>query len=626
MADTPQCPIVAADAAIGTVENVMANMWGLASGAYNIATDALRDLGTINLQPISFNVGFTPDTEWWHVLRPRGPDDPDLVWDPDFSLVPNPPNTDIGGSPAFVVPPTFDEQPPTLLPHDQPGPLTATPPDGPPALDPVVVPDAPVITLPDFPELLTIDLPAVPNITLPSFQGVRPNFNLAAPPNTFGFEPQQYSSALVSQIKSRLQIMINGQPGLPAAAAAQMRDRAYVAVDVQAARAEQEALEDFTSRGWSQPDGMLTHRLLEVRQNNQNQRNSLARDIYLKDVDVAIEDLRFAVAQGIALEGSLMQNFVAFQGQMLDAAKTAMQVAIDVFNAEVALANLELQAYQADAQVFRDLIQAELAKIELYKAQLEGQRLRGELNVQQVTIYSERVRALLSLVEIYKAQVDGAKAKADVNLSRTQAFVAQVSAYSERVKAYETEWEAYGQQLTADLTREKIYETAVEVFSNRVRIWSDTNNNLIEQAKLKISEKDLDVTAYRARLEQVKTVFDAETSRFDSIVRAFAARVEKYRADATVEGIVSDGNSKILQLAIQQESERAQVALKNAEITIAQAEEVAKIVISAREAIGRIGAQLAAGAMSAMHVGANISSSLSQSIGCSTEFKYQLSG
>jgi hypothetical protein len=319
-----------------------------------------------------------------------------------------------------------------------------------------------------------------------------------------------------------------------------------------------------------------------------------------------------------------MTNFVAVQGQMLDAARFAMQITIDVFNAEVALKNLELAAYRVDAEVFRDLIQAELAKIELYRAQLEGQRIRGELNQQQVTIYAERVRALLSLVEIYKAQVDGAKAKAEVNLSRTQAFVAQVSAYSERVKAYETEWEAFGKQLEGDVTQYRRYELATEVFGNRVKIWSDTNTNLIDQNRLKLSEKELDIAAYRARLDKVNTVLQAETQRFDALVRFYGQQIEKYRADAAVESIISEGNGRVFQLALQQETQRTTVALENARLRIAQAEEVAKILISKNDTIARVGAQLAAGAMSAMSVSARIDSSLSQRLGCETNFNYSI--
>jgi len=624
MADVSSCPIIVADAAIGTVENTIASMFGFAGGAYTIAVDALRDLGNFQLNPISFGISFDPDTEWWHVLRPIAPVEPELVYDPDFNLVPLPPSTNIG-TPTFYQPPTFDEQPPTLDIHTPPGPLTATPPDGPPALDVVVVPDAPVIELPDFPRLREITLPVPPVVTLPTFQGVRPNFDLRAPDNNFGFEPQQYSSALTSAIRSKLQIMINGAPGLPAAAASQMKDRAYVAIDAQSARAIQEALEEFTSKGWAQPNGMLGNKLDTIRQNNQNQRNAAARDIYLKDVDTAIEDLRFAVAQGIALEGAIMQTFVAIQGQMLDAAKVGVQISIDIFNAEISLANLEQTAYQTDAAVFRDLIQAEMLKLEAYKSELEGKRLIGELNQQDVTIYKTRVDAVMSLVEIYKAQVDGAKAKSDVNVSRTQAFLAQVQAYGERVKAFDTEWHAYGIQLEGDLTRYKRYELATEVFGNRVKIWAETNNNQIEQQKLRISEKDLDIQGYTARLQQVRTVLDAETARFDAIVRLYGARIEKYRADGQIEGIVSDANGRIFTLAVEQERERVQTALKNAELRITQAIEISKILVGKTTAIGTIGSQLAAGAMSAIHASAGITSSISQTFGCSTQFNYNIS-
>jgi len=617
------CPIIGNDGVYGQVTTVMNGMWGNAQFAFGAAIEAMQELGSFQLEPITVNTQFNPDNQWWHVLRPRAPAEPELVFDPNYDLVPAPPTSDIGGV-SFDTAPTFTETAPVIPVRTGPAPFDVPAPVGPPALDPVVVPDAPVIVLPEFPELLSIDLPPVPSITLPTFQGVRPTFSIATPQNTFGFDAEPYSSALVDKIRTKLSIMIDGKPGLPASAAQQMRDRAYSALDVQGLRAEQEAIEEFASRGFSEPDGVLRRKLAEVRQNNQNQRNALARDVYLKDVDVAIEDLRFAVAQGIALEGQLMANFLGTQQLMLDAAKTAIQVSIDIANAEIAIANLELEAFKADAQVFRDLIQAELAKLEIYKAQLDGQRLRGELNQQNVQIYSERVKALLSLVEIYKAQVAGAEAQAQVNLTRTQAFVAQVSAYSERVKAYDTEWNAFGKTLEADLSQYRRYELATQVFGNRVKIWGDINSNKIDQKKLQISEKELDITAYRALLEKLDTVLRAETARLDSTTRVYASRIDKYRADAAIEQIVSDGNGRVFQLGLEQETQRVQASLKNAELKITQAQETGKLMVGKLSTIAQTSATMAAGFASAMHVGADISSRLSQGQDCNTSFNYSI--
>jgi hypothetical protein len=620
-----QCPIIGNDGVYGQVTTVMANMWGNAQTAFGVSLEALQELGDFALNPIAVAAQFNPDHSWWHVQRPTAPDRPELVYDPNMALVPAPPSVDTGPDPGFVAPPTFTATPPVLPVRQGPGPLSVEAPDGPPALDEVVVPDTPTLVLPDFPELREIVLPDAPDVMLPTFQGVRPSFDVAIPVNTFGFTAEHYDSALLGALRSKLQVMVNGAPGLPDAAARAMRDRAYSAVDVQGLRAEQEAIEQFAARGFSEPDGTLARRLHEVRQNNQNERNKLSRDIYLEDVKIAIEDLRFAVAQGIALESALMSNFLAVQQLMLDAAKTAIQVAIDIANAEIAVRNLELDMFKADAQVFRDLIQAELAKIEVFKAQLEGQRLVGELNQQDVQIFAERVRAVLAMVELYKAEVDGAKAKADVNLSRVQAFAATVDAYKTRIEAYETEWDAFGKQLDADLSQYRRYELETQVFGNRVKIWSDINSNKIDQKRLRIDEKELDLNAYRARLEQLRTVIGAEGSRLDALARVYGIDIDKYRADAAVEQIVSEGNARPFQLAMEQERTRVDTSLKNADLRINQALKMAEILAEVKKSIAQIGAQLSAGFASAMSVHAGLSSSLSQSTGCSTTFNYRLS-
>lgn len=625
MAAQSQCPTLISDGVYGQVLNVMGDMWGNAQTAFNVSLDALQELGHLDLHPIGVGVHFNPDTDLWRVLRPVGPLDPNIVWDPDGNLVPSPPDIDTGPDPAFVAPPTFTAVEPIIPDRTGPGPLTAVPPDGPPPLFDIEVPDAPDVVIPDFPLLREIVLPEVPLIVIPDFQGVRPDFNLVAPGNNFGFNVEEYTSTLATAISAKLQVMLNGDVGLPSAAVAQMRDRLYSALDTLDARAQQEAVEQFASRGFPQPNGTLNRNLVAVRQDAQDKRAAAARDIFLKDIDIAIENLRFAVSNGIAWETQLQNNFVAIQAQMIDVAKFSMTIAIEVFNAQVALANLELQMYQADASVYRDLIQAELAKIELYKGQLEGQKLIGELNLQDVQVFEARVKAIFSIVELYKAEIDGAKAKADINVAITQAFVAQVSAYSERVKAYDSEWNAFAKQLDADLSKYRQYELATQVFANRIKIWSDTNTNLIDQKRLRISDKELDLKAYDARLEQLRTVLTSEVQRIQAEVSIFQARIEKYKTDGQIEAVISEGNGRIFQLAVTQEAERVQTELKNAEIQITQATELTKVLVGAKQAIAQIGAQLAAGFASAMSVHAGISSSLSQSLGCETRFNYSIS-
>lgn len=619
------CPIIVGDGVYAQVVQTMNGMWGNAQTAFDRAIHYMEDLGNFNLQLIQVGAQLTPDNNWWHYMRPLAPDAPDITFNPDYALVPQPPNVDIGGDPAFQQPPTFTDQPPTLPIRTPPGPFTGTPPDGPPVLDTVTIPDPPPIVLPDFPLLLDIlPLPEAPLVVIPTFQGVRPNFNITPPVNNFSFTPAEYVDALLDKVKSRLSTMLDGGTGLPAAVVQALRDRAYQAVDVEEARTVQQRAEEFGGRGFQEPNGILARALAEVREAASDKRSNLSRDIYIEDEKIAVENLRFAVTNCISLESALLNGYVEIEKLKLESAKAVVEIAISLYNAQIALANLELQAYQTDAAVFRELIQAEMAKIELYKAELDAKRLIGELNAQLVQIYAERVKALMALVEIYKVQVEGQKAKAEVNKYRAEAFKYEVEAYAEFVKAYEYQWEAFAKQIDADTSLYRRYELATNVFAKRVEIWAGENTNLIDQKKLKISSKELDITAYRAQLERLGAIITAERDRVTALVGIYTARIEKYRADASIEATAADSNAKIFQLALAQETERVQTALKNGELQITQLVEISKIIVGKLESLADTATHLSAGALSALHVSAGINSGLSQGQSCTTSFNYSI--
>lgn len=614
MADVPGCPIIVGDGVYGQVTQTMNTMLGIAFDAYNLSKDAMQDLAHLNLDPIQVGVWFDPDNNWWHYIRPTRPTRPDMTFALDESLVPQPPSTDVGPDPNFVRPPTFSETPPVLPNRTGPGPLTATPPGDAPGIVDVTVPPTP--TFPDMPQLLDVGIPAFP--TMPPFPGVRPNLGFDAPTPNFSFTPAEYQSALLDKTRNRISSMLDGGTGLPIDVINALRGRAHAAVDVAEQRTIQTAVEEYASRGFQEPSGILVHRINQIRQDNRNQRNALDRDIYINDEQIAVENLRFAVQQGIALESQLIQAFLELQRLTFEAAKTNVQVVIDVFNAMVSKANLEVQLYTADATVWRTEIEA---LIEEYKGLVEGARLRGDLNAQNVQIFGEQVRAI---VEEYNAAIETVKAIAQNNLVRIQAYEQTVEAYAARVKAYDSEWDAFSKQIEADLTTYRRYELAVNVFANQIKIWADTNTNLIDQKRLRISDKELDITAYRARLERLAQIISAESARLDAITKVYGVDGAIYRADADVEQVASDANAKIFALGLQQEETRVKTGLENAQLRITQATEQAKIIVGAKEAIAKTAGDVASGALSSMSVHAGLSSSLSQGQSCSTSFNYSI--
>lgn len=583
------------------------------------AWQQIEQLSELEFDPISVSVNWAFDDEIYGYLRPADPGGPDLEWT-DPGTVENPPN--LGVTPA-----TYDEPPaipamapPTFGAHTPPDDLTATAPAGPPTLTPVVVPTAPTLVLPPVPTLTELDIPDAPVLNLPTFSGTRPDTDIDPPLEVFAFTPEEYTSALLDKVRGTVSGMLDGGTGLPAAVAQALRDRAFTAVDAQAMRAEQEVMEDMGARGFSQPNGILLRRLDESRQNNQNQRNALSRDVHIRDQEIAVENLRFAVTSGISLESTLLQAHTQHMQLLLDAAKTSQDVLIAIYNAKVAKIQVDLEVYRTDAAVWLDLLKGELAKLEQFKAEIEAQALIGQLNESAVKVYSERVKAVLAQADIYKAQVDGAKAQADVNESVMRGYAAEITAYAERVRAWGMEWDGFRALIEADATKARVFELVEQGYARRVSTWSEQQNQETEQLRARIAKATMDLQAWQTKLEKNRADLTHEVAKNETEARIYASRIAKYQADAAIETAASDANLRKLNAGIERERGRVDTALKDADIEINQVIQLNQQMIAVQNTIMQTLTQLAASSMSAVNFSAGISSSSGLSVGCSTNY------
>ena len=89
-----------------------------------------------------------------------------------------------------------------------------------------------------------------------------------------------------------------------------------------------------------------------------------------------------------------------------------------MYNAQVALFNARQTALPRSSGGLDIRIKAELAKIEAFKAQVEAEVAKGQLNEQRVNAYKAQVESVLAVVEIYKAQMQGASVQSDVIRSK----------------------------------------------------------------------------------------------------------------------------------------------------------------------------------------------------------------
>lgn len=619
MADS--CPTIIGDAAVGLVVEGWDTFSGYASTSFNLAQTSLTKLYNFTLTPIAFDVSWnlSPDIEGYN--RPVAPADITVSYNKDAVNDPGAPPISTIAPVTFTTAPTAVLVEPSINIDAGPSDLTAVAPGAAPTLAPVVIPVAPSITLPDAPTLYSLNLPTAPNITLPTFDGVRPVQNFDVPAQNWSFVAEAYSSTELDAVRAQIAFGLTGNTGLPLAIENALFDRALARDDVSMLRAQQEAREQRSSMGWSEPDGILDYRLMQVQQASINARANLSRDIYIQVSQVAIENIKFYTTQGIALESKLMDQNIALQTLILDSQKFVLQSAIEIFNGRISLFNAQQQAYATDAQVYRDKLQGALTEIEIYKAEIDAQRLVGEINQQLVSIYETKIRAVLASVEIYKAQVEGATAQAEANRVVIEAYRATVQAYAENVRAYAAQWDAFKSKVDAQVAKERIYEISANVYATRVDAWAKGNNNVIEQQKLLISEKDLDLRSWLGKIDQFKAEIEAEKARIDASVAIYNARVDLYRGEAQVETAASESNNRATQLLIENNKSATDVALKNAQLQVEQLEKNASLILEQLKGIATTTAQLCAASFSAVHFSAQASHSASNGQECSTVFQ-----
>lgn len=614
------CPTIIGDPAIGMTEAAYQLYTGFAGQAFRSAEGAVDNITGFSLTPISFDIAFDDQGNVGSYSFPDRPIVPVIT----FNNVTDPPAvpTSTINSPSLDLPPAYDVAPPAI--NALPAPVITLPPQpgSAPALTPITIPDAPTIVLPDFPGLLAITLPTAPVLNLPVFDGVKPQVTFSPPANTFAFTPTEYTSALLTKTAATISTMQDGDTGLPLAVIQALRARAYAATDIAETRAIQQATEEFGQLGYSEPSGVLDQRLMIVRQENRNARNAQSRDIYIQDQQIAVENRRFAVTQGVALESALANAHVQFMQVALDAAKTAVAIRVDIFNAQVSLFNAQEQAYATDAVVFKTRLEAEIeSTLGVYKTEIEAQQLIGTLNQQTVAVFTARVQSLLSITELYRSQIAGKQAQADVNRAIIEAFRAEVEAYAAEVRGYEAAWDGFKAQTEAELTKARIYETATNAYATRVGAWGKQQDVKISAANLQIAVGDLNLRGWRGQLDKFIAKLQGERDRVSANVQIFQGETDLYKADASIQETASGVRSRNLQLILAREQARVDTALKNAQLEIEQLEKLSALALEKAKTIGTVSAQLAASAMSAVSFHAGVTSSRSESQGCDTQIQ-----
>lgn len=476
-------------------------------------------------------------------------------------------------------------------------------------LDPVVVPAAPEFNMPDEPALYALNLPAIPDLQIPAFTGVRPTMNLQAPTDGLTWVYRDYDNTAINTIKGQLSAMTLNGLALPPEIEQAIFDRARGREDVLSAQQTTEASRALASRGLRQPAGLMAKVLDRIAAQARMTSSGASRDLGIEIARQNIESIRFGLSQAIALESTLLQQHIAVQGLVLDAAKAAHAALLSLFEAQVALHNAQWEGFKAEAQVYETRIRALAQQVEITKARIDAEKVKGDLNEGLVRAYGEKVRALSSLADMYRAQVEAAKAQGEINVQRLEQVRLRLQAYGTDVDVYAKQWDAYKAQADAEATGIRYYEALGNVFSNRVQAWRGQVEAQSSRAQTQIAVNGQALDLFRATLAGVSTRVQAQVANVDAATRVFSAKTALFGTEGQVSAAESDAGNRTAALRQEQYKLLFGSAAQNARMAADYGIKRAELAIEASRGASQVWGQLAASVLSGVNLGASTSQS-----------------
>lgn len=611
----------------------------IANGYILAANEFTQELANYNIVPLDFQpVNFEEYEGYTPYEKPEDPAD-FVPPDPQFTgSEPDAPQAgpiDTSGLDVAAPTDTLPSAPPIQIP---PPPIVSLPevPDT-PVLDDVDVPLYEGGPLPDVPTLYELDLPDPPTINIDDLEIDRPQF--IAPdaledtyrPDWVDFHNVIYTGVNatldetgVTDMYARLQAMLAGGTGLPANIEQALFDRAIGRDEVSSRQAVAQAEQEWAAKGFDLPGSTLLARVQEIRQANRTERGRINRELSIQFHTQEIENLRFSVDKAIVLEGTLLNAYTQIYDLARQLADGHWVVVKGIYDSTLDLFRLQLEIYRTDAEVYKLGLEAELVKLEIYRSELEAQRIIGQLNQQLVDIYVAELRAVQTSVDIYRAQVDAANSQISAELAKVNLFQAQIDAYTATINGERAKFDMYNSQVDAERTKAQVYTAQVDAYGRRIEAYRTEVQAESAKVGAEVDVVEAQTRIYSEEVSAWRTGIAADTANLQAFVEVYRANLAKYNALLSAEQYRVTGEARNWEISLEEERSRVQAQLKQADQSIAQLEHITSLGLSATETAARVNAQLASSAMSAINVGANMSSSnsvsASDSRSCSTSY------
>jgi hypothetical protein len=407
-------------------------------------------------------------------------------------------------------------------------------------------PNAPAYNIPLEPDVIPLNLPSAPNINIADFTGILPQSITLPSTINFNWTEVEYQSVLDSELKDKLLDLVTNpmQTGLKQSDLQQTWDQGREKTWATTQGLIDNVSIQFARSGWNLLQGEEAEQILKYQENQAAQ--DIAENRNIKEIQAKLiqSNFQYSFKQAVEFQGLWMNLWSSMQQRSLEAAKYAVEALISLYGVLVAKLNADVALYTAQATVYKTIIEAELAKIEVYKAELEGQKLIGDLNMQAVERYKAMIQAVVALFDLYKTEIEAVKAQIEGDGLKVQQFEANIKAFAATIQAKALEYQGYESQLKGEELKVNMYKAFVEAFSAEVDAFSKGTDAKVKQldASIKINidtplkELEINTEVYKSRIQAKATEITSiiETYKTDAQVFGALNEAEKTRIEAGV--------------------------------------------------------------------------------------------
>lgn len=473
-----------------------------------------------------------------------------------------------------------------------------------PTIGEVAMPNAPAldaIATPDYLALSVVEMDAV-NLRsdyLAKLENI-PTMELLKPaPYSYTRGPA-YASTLLSNLKATITARLAGGTGLSPAVEQAIWGRARDRETKIALANEAEVMRGSTAFGFALPSGVLAAQLREAQQTYYGKLSGLSRDVSIKQAEMEQENLKQAISQGMELESKLLDYSTRVEQLAFDAAKVAAESAIQAYNAQVDGFKALLSSYQIYAGAYDTIIKGELAKVDVFKAKLQGEQTKAEINKTMTDQLKAFIDVQMTKVKVYESQITAANSLVNLEQVKISAVGEQIKAYGARVNAETSKVEAYKASVQAEASKVEIYKIKADAFSTVAGVRAEHARAQIARYAAIAQTRSAEWDGYRAKA-------DVEKSNVQAKAMQNSAKLEAFKAAAAAAESVANSNSHQWEASIKSYEASQSLALQLGKINTDTLVANRASQTDAAKAGAQVFAQLAASAYSMIHASASVS-------------------